>query len=82
MLLPDELGPVMILTLPCDSELWKELGTNTGEHSSNSGCLENHENTEFAILYGNNCFHLMREYLLYLPCETVIVLCLDSLGEV
>lgn len=41
MLLPDELGPVMILTLPCDSELWKELATNTGEHSSNSGCLEN-----------------------------------------
>lgn len=40
MLLPDELGPVMILTLLCDSELWKELATNTGEQSSNSGCLE------------------------------------------
>lgn len=40
MLLPDELGPVMTFTLLCDSELWKELATNTGEHNSNSGCLE------------------------------------------
>lgn len=40
MLFPDELGPVIILTLPSDSELWKELATNTGEHSSNSGCLD------------------------------------------
>ncbi|TNN75699.1 hypothetical protein EYF80_014062 [Liparis tanakae] len=42
----DELGPVMTLTLPCDSELWKELATNTGEHSSNSGWEQLHSTRE------------------------------------
>ena len=39
MLLPEELGPVMTLTLPCVLELWKELDTSTGEHTCSRGCL-------------------------------------------
>lgn len=85
MLLPDELGPVTILTLPCDSELWKELATNTGEHSSNSGCLKNGEKSSYGMLlsiidvknYKNRSTRTsvsIKYESLYLPCVTVILL--------